>query len=73
MRFQGAVNQCETSVYEDLTTKCKNKDFWGVDCNGTPLSGTKLRHHRFPLSEKCKETLNNKNSTTYYYTLLILH
>lgn len=50
-------NFCANSVYRELTTKCKNKDFWGVDCEGVSLVGKPLRHHRFPLRSEINEPL----------------
>lgn len=28
---------------------CGTDDYWGVDCEGNPLLGEQVRHHRFPL------------------------
>lgn len=41
-----AFYESKTSVYENLPN-C-DYDYWGVDFNGTPLLGNKIRHHKFP-------------------------
>jgi len=41
----------ETHFY-DKRDGCSGEDFWGLDCCGNPLTGTPVRHHKFPSRSK---------------------
>jgi hypothetical protein len=41
-------NACADSEYIP-NASCAGEDYWGIDCEGQLLSGTPVRHHRFPL------------------------
>ncbi len=43
---------------------CVDGDYWGVDCEGNPLLGTPVRHHRFPLRSDYNIPFVVKQSTT---------
>lgn len=49
-------NESESSQYTDITS-CTSGDFWGLDCNGNPLVGQKVRHHRFPFRSEINRSL----------------
>ena len=48
---------------------CGVSNYWGVDSEGVPLVGTKVRHHRFPTRDEMKigfvEKVSNSNITEY--------
>lgn len=49
--------ETNTSTIDYLEREsCGNFDFWGLDCEGLPLKGNKMRFHRFPSRQEA-ETL----------------
>lgn len=48
---------------------CGVSNYWGVDSEGVPLVGTKVRHHRFPTRDEMKigfvKKVSNSNITEY--------
>jgi hypothetical protein len=55
-------NTCADTEYIE-GQGCSNGDYWGVDCEGIPLLGTPVRHHRFPLRTDYNIPFVTKQST----------
>ena len=55
-------NTLTDTVYQS-NSNCSAEDYWGVDCQGTPLAGTNVRHHRFPLRSEVDKPLLVKNGS----------
>jgi hypothetical protein len=53
-------NKLDDTFYTD-NNNCSDEDYWGVDCQGQPLVGNAVRHHRFPLRSEVNKPLYVKN------------
>ena len=67
-------NESQNTLYED-NESCGSGAYWGFDSQGKPLTGKKIRHHRFPLRTKINKPLVvdvlGESQTNTYYQLLI--
>lgn len=48
-RIRGRFGYYQTTTNYPVVNTCTNpEDYWGKDCDGTKLTGSPIRHHRFP-------------------------
>lgn len=52
-------NECANKTYDATMLSSDGLSYWGYDCNGNPLAGERVRHHRFPIDSKCIDTESN--------------
>tara|TARA_R110000744_G_scaffold113147_5_gene212033 strand:- start:2585 stop:7384 length:4800 start_codon:yes stop_codon:yes gene_type:complete len=65
-------NNLETTSYID-SNDCGETDYWGVDSQGNSLSGTSVRHHRFPLRSEVNKPLFIKDEDSTVLTTNYLY
>lgn len=63
------INNTNTSeLYIDENSSCADKNYWGVDSQGTTLRNTTVRHHRFPTRKDLNldfvKRINSQGSAT---------
>lgn len=62
-------NNKNLSEYYNNTNACNINDYWGLDSEGQSLTGTNVRHHRFPTREEINigfvEEISGSTNTLY--------
>lgn len=69
------TNNKSNNIVYDGNNQCEDKDYWGLDAEGSSLTGKNIRHHRFPLRSTINKPLVTEtlgvNQPNTYYTLAL--